>query len=264
MYDITIIGAGPAGSTLARLLGDRFKILLLDRRDFQNNSNFTYEKCCGGLLAPDSQKMLAKLGLGVPKEILVGPQLFSVRTIDMDNSIEKYYQRHYINVDRIKFDRWLISLIPSQVNIKYNCLFKSFKNENNNIKINYFENGKETSEYTKILVGADGANSILRKNISDNHIYPDQYIAIQEWFEVNKPLPYYSAIFDMKITDFYSWTIPKENMLLVGSALIPNKNPHNKFELLKKKLSMYGFNYGKSIKKNGAFIYRTKKLNHSP
>lgn len=261
MYDITIVGAGPAGAALARLIGKKYKVLLLDRRNLTSSICYSSEKCCGGLLAPDSQKMLAKLGLGVPKDVLVGPQLFTVRTIDMDNSIEKYYQRHYINVDREKFDKWLVSLIPNCVTIKYNSLFKSFTKEQDKIKINYVQNGTTITEYTKILIGADGAHSMVRNQIDNNHISPKQYIAIQEWFKVNEPLPYYSAIFDKEITDFYSWTIPKEDILILGAALIPNDKPHTRFELLKNKLLKYGFKFEKSIKQNGAFIYRTEKLN---
>lgn len=79
MYDIVIVGAGPAGSTLARLIGDKYKVLLIDKQDLlnQNPKNFI-NKCCGGLLAPDAQKIIAKLGLGIPKDILVDPQLFAV------------------------------------------------------------------------------------------------------------------------------------------------------------------------------------------
>lgn len=32
MYDIAIVGAGPAGATLARLVGGKFKTLLIDKR----------------------------------------------------------------------------------------------------------------------------------------------------------------------------------------------------------------------------------------
>jgi flavin-dependent dehydrogenase len=32
MYDIAIIGAGPAGATLARLIGHRYRVLLVDKR----------------------------------------------------------------------------------------------------------------------------------------------------------------------------------------------------------------------------------------
>jgi len=37
MYDIVIVGGGPAGSTLARLVGDRYRVLLLEKRSFTEN-----------------------------------------------------------------------------------------------------------------------------------------------------------------------------------------------------------------------------------
>ena len=97
---------GPAGSTLARLAGKKYKVLLLEKRTFAPDMALASEKCCGGLLDPDAQQMLARFGLGLPKSALLSPQLFAVRTIDMKNSIERYYQRHYINIDRSEFDRW--------------------------------------------------------------------------------------------------------------------------------------------------------------
>ncbi|HZX45839.1 MAG TPA: NAD(P)-binding protein [Clostridia bacterium] len=135
MYDIAIIGAGPAGATLARLLGKDYKVLLLERRQLIKPAEGCFEKCCGGLIAPDAQQMLAKLGLGVPKEILVGPQLFTVRTIDIQNNIERYYQRHYINIDRERFDRWLVSLIPPAVDIRCGALFKGFSAEQETVRV---------------------------------------------------------------------------------------------------------------------------------
>ena len=55
MYDIAIIGLGPAGATVSRLLSKKYKILALDRK----NNNIS--KCCGGLLSPDAQKILAPI-----------------------------------------------------------------------------------------------------------------------------------------------------------------------------------------------------------
>ena len=112
MYDIVIVGGGPAGSTLARLVGDRYRVLLLEKRSFTENMGFVSQKCCGGLLDPDAQRMLARFGLGIPKDVLMSPQLFAVRTIDIKNRIERYYQRHYINIDRNAFDKWLESIVP--------------------------------------------------------------------------------------------------------------------------------------------------------
>lgn len=54
MYDIAIIGLGPAGATLSRLLSKEYKVLALDRKKEERG------KCCGGLLSPDL-KNLSKL-----------------------------------------------------------------------------------------------------------------------------------------------------------------------------------------------------------
>ena len=50
-YDIAIIGAGPAGCTLARLLDRSYRVLLLDKRDLSSEEYPGMSKCCGGLLA---------------------------------------------------------------------------------------------------------------------------------------------------------------------------------------------------------------------
>ncbi len=155
MYDIAIIGAGPAGATLARLLAKDYKVLLLERRQLIKPVEGCFEKCCGGLIAPDAQQMLAKLGLGVPKEILVGPQLFTVRTIDIQNDIERYYQRHYINIDRERFDQWLVSLIPTAVDTRCGALFKGFFGRTGYCQVAFRHGGKSTREKPKYLVGAD-------------------------------------------------------------------------------------------------------------
>ena len=83
-FDVTIVGAGPAGSTLARMLGKKLRVLLIERRElFRENGRSPASKCCGGLLAPDAQEMLGRMGLGLPKKVLVDPQLFVVRAVDL-------------------------------------------------------------------------------------------------------------------------------------------------------------------------------------
>lgn len=261
MYDVVIIGAGPAGSNLARLIGEKYKVLLLEKRDLANeNPQNHVHKCCGGLLSPDAQKMIAKLGLGIPKDLLVNPQLFAVRTMDLTNHLERLYQRFYYNMDREKFDRWLVSLIPESVDQKFNVMFKGYTELPEGYEIKYSAQGQEITAIAKVIVGADGACSKIRRAISKESNTPETYIAIQEWYECSNPMPYFTAIFDEEISDFYSWVIPKDHCVLLGAALKPRENTREKFELIKTKLTNLGFDFHEKIKTEGAFIYRPKKV----
>ena len=261
MYDIVIVGSGPAGANLARLIGDKYKVLLIDKRDLENENQKNHiNKCCGGLLAPDAQKMIARLGLGVPKDILVDPQLFAVRTIDLTNNLERLYQRFYYNMDREKFDRWMVSLLPTGIDKRFNSLFRGLTEIPGGYEISYIYNGQKITAKTKVIIGADGANSKIRRFLSKDLNYPEKYIAIQEWFECSYPMPYFTAIFDEEISDFYSWVIPKDNCVLLGSALRPRENTREKYNILKTKLTQLGFNFDNKIKTEGAFIYRPKKV----
>ena len=84
VYDIAVVGAGPAGTVLVKeLAGARpdLKIILIDGQSQKS------AKPCGGLLAPDAQKLLARFDLVLPKSILEDPQIFAVETIDIEQNL---------------------------------------------------------------------------------------------------------------------------------------------------------------------------------
>lgn len=267
MLDILIIGAGPAGSTLARLLGSashlNYKVGLLEKRTFDANAQPLRKKACGGLLAPDAQKMMATLGLSLPGDILETPQLFKVRTIDFDHGYERSYQRYYYNMDREKFDRYLYSLIPSTVDTRTGVVVNRVRAVQDHWVVDYFKDGVLHTIMAKFLVAADGASSTIRKQVLPEYAMPKKYISIQKWYDLAAEMPYYTGIFDSSITDYYSWTIQKGDKLILGTAL-PYKAtlPHEAFNRLETKVSDYlGLKLGNPIKTEGAFIDRSTHLN---
>ena len=68
--------------------------------------------------------------------------------------------------------------------------------------------------------------------------------------------------FDREITDYYAWTIPKGNHRLIGAALRPGPAATQKFDLLKDKLKRYGFEFGRTLHREGAFIVRPTRRAH--
>ena len=123
IYDIAVVGAGPAGAIFVKELAQARPDLKIAIIDGQSPDS---AKPCGGLLAPDAQKLLAKFDLVLPKSVLEDPQIFAVETIDIDQKLVRYYQRHYLNMDRYAFDRWLLSLVPEHVDLcRGRCATKS-------------------------------------------------------------------------------------------------------------------------------------------
>lgn len=221
MYDIAIIGAGPAGATLARLVGSSYRVLLVDRRrlDLPAEDRRT-TKVCGGLLAPAAQHELARQGLGVPGTVLDGPALFAVRTVDAPASLERLYQRHYINIDRERFDGWLVSLLPGKVEQRYGWSLVSLERSVDGALLTCrTQEGTQVSATARLVVGADGASSLVRRLAFGDAEQPARYVALQSEHEAHRCEPHYGAIFDARLTDFYGWTVPKEGRLLAGIAL---------------------------------------------
>lgn len=81
MYDLIVLGAGPAGSTLASLAATLpgLRLLVLDARPLDRPFRpGDRRKSCGGLLAPAAQRALARLHGALPAALLADPDRKSV------------------------------------------------------------------------------------------------------------------------------------------------------------------------------------------
>lgn len=262
MYDIAIVGAGPAGSTLARLLGSRYRVLLADRRELGRPfERGTLAKPCGGLLAPAAQAQLARQGLGVPADVIAGPQLFAVRALDAVADLERLYQRFYINVDREAFDRWLVSLVPDTTETAFGWTLKSLTHDEEGPFLEFATSqGGTVGVRARMVIGADGASSLVRRLGFPDAASPRRYSAIQGEFSLLGADPYYGSIFDSTLTDFYGWSIPKGDRLLLGAAFPSEAGVPEKFARLVERAREFGFGFGEELSRSSASVLRPAGL----
>lgn len=253
IYDVAVIGGGPAGATFSAELAaisPENRILLVD------GAGDGHVKVCGGLLAPDAQKVLAKMNMTLPNSVLADPQIFAVETVDLVTRRMRYYQRHYLNMKRDAFDKWLLSNVPESVDV-VGGMCVSVSRDGDGFKISVRRGDAQTEYSSRTLVGADGGGSVVRRKFFGREI--KQYVALQQWFGGAK-VPYYSCIFDKETSPSCSWTMMKDGFSIYGGAF-EKDGCREAFEKQKKRFEeFYGVNLGEPIKTEACLVSSPRRM----
>jgi geranylgeranyl reductase family protein len=155
MFDAAVIGAGPAGSTLAfKLAKAGIKVCVLDK------AKFPRRKVCAGGLPP---KILDVVDFDIHELIRN-----EISGVSLTHRIEKAFQRNYskpllLTVDRTNFDDYLLrKAVDAGACLMEQVAIENLIYENNM----YFIRTTDQQIYAKVIVGADGANSFTAKQLS--------------------------------------------------------------------------------------------------
>ena len=196
---ILVIGGGPAGATVARLLAESFDVTLIQDRD--------WDKPCGG-----GTKSKVFDEFKIPKDI-IKHQLDHV-IIEYKNKKSKIdlKGKNLSIVIRSEFDKTLRDLAQ---NTGAKLIFGKFKDFENKTAIIEINQEKTLFDYD-ILIAADGVNSLVRKKTK---LPPIPKIITHYQRIENYPVKTCKFFFDKKLGgDYYAWAFPHENKTHIGSV----------------------------------------------
>ena len=222
-YDTIVAGAGPSGVMTALHAARRGSVLLVD------SSALPRDKSCGGMLNEYTQRFLEPFG-SLPDDAILDPKWVNFRYHDWDRNIRKPTELRFLNVDRRRFDDWLVSLLPDNVTVVGSVGVTRFEDRGAQLAVGLKNGRGEMSVSCRNLVGADGPRSTVRRTLGIGSV--QTYVTLQDFCRVEGDLePYFDCIYMRDIGDEfgYAYVVPKGDVAIVGSVFYPKtKRPHLK------------------------------------
>jgi geranylgeranyl reductase family protein len=218
-YDVIIVGAGPAGSTCAAFLGKRgHKVLLIDK------AKFPRDKICGDAIS-GSLKTQEELNLtpDIKKNMHaeIHRAVFSApngKVLDIPFKGTGYVCRRYI-YDNLIFERG-----REKADVLEGFTVTGLIKENGYVKgIRGRVKGKDMEMRSKVVVGADGAHSVVARETGSLDLEPRHTItAVRCYYRNVKDVT--DAIelhFVNDIIPGYFWVFPAgDNCANVGIGMV--------------------------------------------
>jgi geranylgeranyl reductase family protein len=223
LYDIIIIGGGPGGSSCALTLRESgFRILLIDK------STFPRDKICGDAIPGRAVKVLNEIApvFGQRFDAFSEKETTHFSNIFIDNK-ERFkinWKNKAYNAQRIHFDNFLHQAVKETTSTE---IIENFKVDTIQRTDFGFKVGNAKSKQffeTKMLVGADGAQSVVARQVTNFKIsLQDNVAAVRVYYKNVKGLHQNSTEFyiSKKYPSAYFWIFPvAENLANVGVGML--------------------------------------------
>lgn len=214
IYDVVIVGAGPAGLKCGEILAQQgLKVIILEK------NNVLGQKVCAGGMAADYTQ------IGIPEEI-IEKNFFNHKIFANQKSFAIHLTHPLIIFDRQKLSQWQADQAQTS-----GCQILT-RHQVTHIDKN-FVLARNKKFYFTYLIGADGGQSIVRQHLN----LKNKKIGVALEYHINQTFDKILWHFIPRLFSCcYVWFFPHQNYTSVGVAATLNskninqlKNKFNKF-----------------------------------
>jgi len=203
IYDVVIIGAGPAGLAAAEILAQANKKVVI----LEKNKVVGQKVCAGGLTTKDLKEF------NLP-EFIVEKQFQQILLHIGKRSIKMQLDKPWIwTCDREKLGQWQTEqAAKAGAEIILNCTALKISN-------NFVSTNNGLNFYFNYLIGADGANSLVRKYLG---LATKKLATAIQYLVPHVNFNNLEIFFDAKkLGPRYLWVFPHKNYVSIGIGADP-------------------------------------------
>ena len=219
MYDVIVIGAGPAGCTAAKVLSDKkYRVLLVEKHIIPR-----YKSCSGQLIKKTIDLVRRYYGESVPEWTMCLPYENKGMILTDDNGKEHRYEQSGLNVWRSEFDKWLSDkALEAGAEVRDNTTVISCKRENDLVSVTL--KGRETyDEQARYVIDCEGVVGTVKKQLLG--VEPGYIYTYQTFNEgtIDLDYHYFYAYLQPELSEYDAWFNVKDNQLVLGVSVKGNK-----------------------------------------
>lgn len=211
MFDVIIVGAGPAGTAAAYdLLEQGLSVLVLDKYEFPRK-----KACAGGITVKGYNLFRYDISSQVKREcstLLIRSKHHPYIKLKYDQTLcymTKREELDLFSLNKVMEKGGLFQVVDKINSIEQTSSFVEIKTSSGNFKASY-------------LIGADGTNSRVRRFVTKKAFFRKQF-ALEGDLKVNNPQDFFMEFDFSFFRNGYFWIFPKDDCLNVGIYTVDSK-----------------------------------------